>query len=249
MANKARDAEILKLLESKEYLSVEEITKTLFVSPSSVRRSLAVLEEKGLIKRTHGGATIIDANDLTPSFTFRTHQNVFEKKLIALKASQLIKEGDVVFLDGSTSAFFMIEYLKEFNNVKVVTNGIDTISALSKNGINAISTGGTISKNNRSLLVGPFAEKLVENLHANIVFFSAQGINKDGVISDCYEEETSLVSKMIKNATRKVFLCDGTKLDKISTFKLCSVEDVDDIICNEDLSLYFKKNHKVNLIF
>ena len=79
MANNERVAEILKLLESKEYLSVEEITKTLFVSASSVRRSLAVLEEKGLIKRTHGGATIIDANDLTPSFTFRTHQNVFEK--------------------------------------------------------------------------------------------------------------------------------------------------------------------------
>ncbi len=249
MANNERVAEILKLLESKEYLSVEEITKTLFVSSSSVRRSLAVLEEKGLIKRTHGGATIIDANDLTPSFTFRTHQNVFEKKLIALKASKLIKEGDVIFLDGSTSTFFMIEYLKEFKNIKIVTNGIDTLSALSKNGINAISTGGSISKNNRSLLIGSFAEKLVENLHANIVFFSAQGVSKEGVISDCYEEETSLVSKMLKNASRKVFLCDGTKLDKISTFKLCSISDIDDVICNEDLSSFFNSNNQVNLIF
>ena len=138
MASKQRDMEILKLLESKEYISVEEITKTLYVSPSSVRRSLRVLEEKGLIKRTHGGATIIDANNLTPSFTFRTHQNVFEKKLIALKAIKLIKEGDVIFLDGSTSTFFMIEYLSEFNNIRVITNGIDTLSLLSKNIIRSL---------------------------------------------------------------------------------------------------------------
>lgn len=249
MASKQRDMEILKLLESKEYISVEEITKTLYVSPSSVRRSLRTLEEKGLIKRTHGGATIIDANNLTPSFTFRTHQNVFEKKLIALKAIKLIKEGDVIFLDGSTSAFFMIEYLSEFNNIRVITNGIDTLSLLSKNNIPAISTGGSISKSNRSVLVGPYAENLIENIHANIAFFSAQGVNKDGVISDCYEGETNIVMKMLKNSSRKVFLCDNTKLDKISTFKLCKIEDVDDVICNEDLSSYFNKKPNVNIIF
>jgi signal peptidase I len=77
-------------------VTVEDVVNTLFVSPSSVRRSFRDLEGKGLIKRTHGGATLIDANNLTPSFTFRTHQNVFEKKLIALKASKLIKEGDVI---------------------------------------------------------------------------------------------------------------------------------------------------------
>lgn len=249
MANKERDVEILRLLENKEYLSVEEITNTLFVSPSSVRRSLATLEDKGLIKRTHGGATIIDANNLTPSFTFRTHQNVFAKKMIALKAIKLIKEGDVIFLDGSTSAFFMVEYFAEFNNIKVITNGIDTLSLLSKNNISAISTGGSISKSNRSVLVGPYAESLIENIHANIAFFSAQAINKDGIITDCYEGETSIVKKMMKNSSRKVFLCDDTKLDKVSTFKLCSIDDVDDVICNEDLTDYFTKKSKVNIIF
>ena len=249
MATKQRDMEILKLLESKEFLSVEEITKTIFVSPSSVRRSLRTLEQKGLIKRTHGGATIIDTNNLTPSFSFRTHQNVFEKKLIALKATKLIKEGDVIFLDGSTSAFFMIEYLTEFNNIRVITNGIDTLSLLSKNNIPAISTGGAISKSNRSLLVGPYAENLVETIHANIAFFSAQGINKDGVISGCYEDENNIVLKMLKNSSRKVFLCDNTKLDKIATFKLCQVDDINDVICNEDLTSYFNMKPKASIIF
>ncbi len=248
MANKERDMEILKLLQSREFITVDDVVNTLFVSPSSVRRSFRTLEEKGLIKRTHGGATMIDANNLTPSFTFRTHQNVFEKKLIALKAVKLIKDGDVIFLDGSTSTFFMIEYLSQFNNIKVVTNGIDTLSLLSKNNIPAISTGGNISKSNRSLLVGPYAEELINNIQANIAFFSAQAMSKDGVIYDCYDDETSIVKKMIKNSMRKVFLCDDTKLDKISTFKLCNVDEIDDVISNKDLNDYFDKKHDVNII-
>ena len=248
MANKERDMEILKLLQSREFITVDDVVNTLFVSPSSVRRSFRTLEDKGLIKRTHGGATMIDANNLTPSFTFRTHQNVFEKKLIALKAVKLIKDGDVIFLDGSTSTFFMIEYLSQFNNIKVVTNGIDTLSLLSKNNIPAISTGGNISKSNRSLLVGPYAEELINNIHANIAFFSAQAMSKDGVIYDCYDDETSIVKSMIKNSTRRVFLCDDTKLDKISTFKLCGVDEIDDVISNKDLNDYFDKKHDVNII-
>ena len=105
MKEKNRNAEILKLLQTKEYMRVEELANVLSVSPSSVRRTLTELEDKGLIKRTHGGANIIDANNLTPSFTYRTHQNVFEKKIIALKAIKLIKEGDVIFIDASTSAY------------------------------------------------------------------------------------------------------------------------------------------------
>jgi len=249
MANKERDMEILKLLEVKEFITVDEIVSALFVSPSSVRRSLSALEEKGLIKRTHGGATIIDTNNLTPSFTFRTHQNVFEKKLIALKAIKLIKEGDVIFLDGSTSAFFMVEYLAEFNNIKVITNGIDTLSLLSKNNIPAISTGGMVSKSNRSVLVGPYAESMVENIHANIGFFSAQAINKDGVITDCYDDETSIVAKMIKNCSKNIFLCDNTKVDKTSTFKLCTLNEIDAVICDEDLSSFFDAKNKTKFIF
>ncbi|MBO7187174.1 MAG: DeoR/GlpR transcriptional regulator [Clostridia bacterium] len=249
MANKLRDSEILNLLQKKECLTVDEIVDALYVSPSSVRRSLSALEEQGLIKRTHGGATVIDSNNLTPSFTYRTHQNVLEKKLIALKAVSLIKEGDVIFLDGSTSAFFMVEYLSEFKNIKVVTNGIDTLSLLSKNDIPAISTGGSICVGSRSILVGPFAEKAVDDIHANIAFFSAQAVNEDGVISDCHLEETQLVAKMIKNSARRVFLCDETKLSKTATFKLCHVDDIDDIICNKDLSQYFTKKPKTNIIF
>lgn len=249
MKEKNRNAEILKLLQTKEYMRVEELANVLSVSPSSVRRTLTELEDKGLIKRTHGGANIIDANNLTPSFTYRTHQNVFEKKIIALKAIKLIKEGDVIFIDASTSAYFMVEYLSEFDNIRVITNGIDTLSLLSKYGIPAISTGGSVSKTTKSALVGPYAENLIETIHANIAFFSAQSMTKDGVIYDSYDDETNIVRRMMQNSSRKVFLCDSTKLGKISPYKLCGVDEVDDIICNEDISSFFNIKHNVNIIY
>ena len=121
---------VLDFLEKKQYASVEEISRTLNVSNSTTRRIFGALQIKGLITRTHGGAKINDANNAAPSFTFRIHQNLFEKKKIALSAIKLIRNGDIIFLDGSTTAYCIAEYLGEFENIKVITNGIETLSLL-----------------------------------------------------------------------------------------------------------------------
>ena len=135
----SQEKKILEILETQQYASVEELSAVLCVSTSTIRRSLEILQQKGLVTRTHGGVKINSDNNFSPSFTFRIHQNSFEKKKIALSAIKLIKNGDIIFLDGSTSAFYIAEYLKEFENIRVITNGIDTLSLLSKNKILAFS--------------------------------------------------------------------------------------------------------------
>lgn len=233
-----QEKQILEILQSNEYASIEELAEKLFVSPSTVRRKLNALQKKGLITRTHGGAHLNDKNNFFPSFTFRVHQNSFEKKKMALAAIKLIKDGDLIFLDGTTSAFFIAEYLSEFKNIRVITNGIDTLSLLSKHQVSAYSTGGCVQEENRSVLVGHYAEKMIENFHADIVFFSAQSVDRDGEIYDCFEEENVIRKAMIKNATKKVFLCDSTKFGKTSPFHLCSLKDTDYIVSNHTLPEY-----------
>ena len=105
-----QEKKILEILQTKEYASVEEISALIFVSPSTVRRALHSLESKKLVTRTHGGAKINRENNFSPSFTFRIHQNSFEKKKLALAAIKLIKDGDTLFLDGSTTVFYIAEY-------------------------------------------------------------------------------------------------------------------------------------------
>lgn len=230
-----QEKEILEILQNRQHTTIDELAERLFISPSTVRRKLNALQKKGLITRTHGGAQLNDENNFFPSFTFRVHQNSFEKKKMALTAIKLIKNGDLIFLDGTTSAFFIAEYLSEFKNIRVITNGIDTLSLLAKHNITAYSTGGCIQEANRSVLVGHYAQEMVSNFHADIAFFSAQSVTNDGEIYDCFEEENVIRKAMIKHATKKVFLCDSTKFGKTSLFHLCSLNDVDYIVSNHTL--------------
>ena len=235
-----KEKEIIDLLQSKSFVKIEEIALTLGVSPSTVRRKLSELQTRGLVTRLRGGAQINDEKNYFPKFSFRSHQNSLEKKKIALSAIKLIKNGDVIFLDGSTSAFFIAEYLSEFKNIKVFTNGIDTLSLLAKYGINAYSTGGCVSVENPSVLVGHYANEMIKTVRADVAFFSAQSIGEDGEIFDCFEEENVLRQSMIKNSAKSVFLCDGTKFGRSAPFYLCNINQIDCIVCDRSLEDYFK---------
>ncbi len=230
-----QEKEILDFLQNNQYASIEELAQQLYISPSTVRRKLNDLQSKGLVTRVHGGVQLNDTNNFFPSFTFRVHQNSLEKKKMALAAIKLIKEGDLLFLDGTTSAFFIAEYLVEFKNIRVITNGIDTLSLLSKYDIAAYSTGGYVNRENRSVLVGNCAEKMIENFHADLAFFSAQSVDDQGQVYDCFEKENVIRKAMINNSTKRVFLCDSTKFGKTSPFRLCSLKDVDYIVSNNEL--------------
>ena len=244
-----QEKEILSLIQEKQFVSVEDVVCSLYISPSTVRRKLSKLQDKGLIIRTRGGAKINDANNFSPSFSFRTHQNSLEKKKIAILATGLIKNGDVIFLDGSTSAFFIAEYLSGFKDIKVITNGIDTLSLLAKHGIVAYSTGGVISKNNNSVLVGEHAISMVEKYHADVTFFSSASVTKDGKIYDIFEEENSVRLAMLKNSTKKVFLSDSTKFNKISPYYICTVSDIDYIVTDKDVSNLFSSNKTPEILY
>ena len=244
-----QEREILEILQSKKKASTEELAEKLYVSPSTVRRKLNALQKKGLAVRIHGGAQIGDGSEFLPSFATRSHQNAPEKKRIALTAARLIRNGDLIFLDGSSSAFFIAGQLSGFKNVKVVTNGIDTLSLLSRAGVEAYSTGGRISPANRSVLVGHYAEEMISSLHADIAFFSAQSVTADGEVYDCFEEENVLRRKMLQGASRSVLLCDSTKFRKTSPFRLCALSDVDCLVSDRDVRPLLDADDLPELLF
>ena len=94
-------------------------------------------------------------------------------------------------------------------------------------------------RENRATLVNEHAEAMIENFYADFTFFSAQSLGKDGKIYDCYSSEVPLRNAMIKNSAQSVFLCDGTKLNRHSTYFQCSLSDVDYVISEAELGGYF----------
>ena len=132
--------EVSKIVFKRKYMSIVELSEVLNVSQSTIRRVLNRLQSKKLVERSHGGVRAVLTDNVAPNFVLRKHTNATQKKMIALKALKLIKEGDVIFLDGSTSTYFMAEYLNEFDNATVITNGIDTLVALAGCGLYEFQT-------------------------------------------------------------------------------------------------------------
>ena len=236
-----RKQEIMDILNETGYATVEFLSKKLHISPSSIRRDLTDLERRGEVVRSYGGVELVDRSHKNIPFAIRTHESEAEKKRIALSAAKLVNEGDVVFVDGSSTAFFLFEELSKIKGITIVTNSIDGLSFLSNYQLRVISTGGIISNDNRSVLVGHAVRASFEAIHADICFFSAQSLNEEGVATDPYLEEIPLRMAMCKNSKKRVLLCDSKKLGKTSIYHQCTLGEVDFVICDEDISKIYSE--------
>lgn len=236
MLKKERQSNILEIIKTRKYCTVHFLSKQLFVAPITIRRDLAEMETMGLITRCYGGATIPEYENREVPFEVRNRSNFSVKEKLAKRAAKLIRNGDVVFLDASSTVSHIAEQLSAEQNLTVITNSTLVAEKLNEKHIRCYLTGG-ITVENSHALVGSIAEKTISALYANICFFSAQGIDENGNISDQSEMESALRCLMIKNAQKQYFLFDSSKYSKRFAFKICSASDVTGIITDlEDIS-------------
>ena len=243
MYSSEREKEIISLLSENNYVTVEYLAKKIHISPSSIRRDLKRLELRGLITRSYGGAELKDSINKKIPFYLRSHKNAKEKTFVAQKASTLVKPGDVIFLDCSTSTYYMLEYLKNVKDITVITNSLASISVCSEYNINSFLAGGKLNPENRSCFVGMHTEEMINSFHADICFFSVQSIAKDGYLYDCFENEIPIRRMMINNSKKKVFLCDNSKVNHYSAYKLCNISEINCIISDTDIKKYLNNDY------
>ncbi len=242
MLNKEREQEILNILKTTNgFVTVKMLCDTLFASESSIRRDLKALEERGLVKRSYGGASSVSNFSSIVTFNQRTRQNAVEKRDIAKKAAALINEGDIVFLDQSSTAFYLAGELLNRSSLTVVTNNIEIMMLLSNSGVKVISSGGFLSDENRNCLIGGDAQKTFENIFADIMFFSVKGLSFDGTVTDCSREEIVVRNIMLKNAGKKALLCDSSKFGIRAPYKQCDLCDIDYLISQGVSAQVFEK--------
>lgn len=237
-----REQEILNIIESSSgFVSTKQLCDMLFASESSIRRDLKRLETQHLIKRSYGGASPITNFSNIITFDKRTKQNAEAKREIAKKAVSFIKDGQIIFLDQSSTAFYLANELLEKKDITVVTNNIEIMMLISNTKIRLICSGGYLSEENRNCLIGGDAQKTFENIFADIAFFSAKAVSEDGIITDCSREEIVVRNAMLKSARKTVFLCDSSKFDRLAAYKQCDVSDVDCVISEKDRAQHFLK--------
>lgn len=234
--NKERERKILEMILAEKKVTVKELAKKLYASEPSIRRDLVSLEKQNLIKRIHGGAVLED-NDSSLSkipFAVRELESSSAKIEIARRAAELVSDGDVIFLDASSSAYNIIPYLASKSNITVITCGVKTLAKLGEYNIRAVCTGGSLLPSCYSL-VGDDAYPIIEQNNANIFFFSCRGLSEDGLLTDFSTAENYIRRKMIKNSKKSYMLCASEKIGHKYFHTLCRAGDIDGIICEKKL--------------
>lgn len=229
--NKNREKQILEILLKEKRVTVKRLAELIFISEPSVRRDLKSLEKQNLIKRVHGGA-VLEETALSQTkipFLVREYEQSDAKAIIARKALEFIEDDSVIFLDASTSCYYLIPFLAARRNLTVITNGIKALSKLAEYNIHAISTGGELI-NSCLALVGEEAYKTIEGYNADAAFFSCRGVSKEGYLTDIAPEENNVRKRMIRQAKRSYLLCASEKLGKQYFHNLCHRDELDGVI-------------------
>jgi DeoR/GlpR family transcriptional regulator of sugar metabolism len=137
---------IQQLLKEKGRLEVPELSALFNVSDDSIRRDLRILEQKGILERTYGGAVLPKKANYYPSYTERLKSNKKKKEGIAKLAASFIQEGDTIFLDGSTTVAELIPYLNKYENLTVITHSVMIAYEIvhAETNIHLIMIGGSV---------------------------------------------------------------------------------------------------------
>ena len=229
-----RTKEILRIVNTKGSVSIGELAKATYASPSTIRRDIEKLEGRGLLRRHHGGVESVLT--LNPPRVIRSQHNQKEKSIIAQTAATLVTPNSTIFMDASTTVQYMIPYLVGVEGLTVYTNGIDTALSLSKLKIRVISTGGELFSESMAF-VGETALDAVRSLIFDATFFSSAGYD-DNFITDWSEDETVLRRAVIRQSKKVYLLADHTKRGKCYTHIVCRRAEVDEVISDgEDENL------------
>ncbi|MBQ9734853.1 MAG: DeoR/GlpR transcriptional regulator [Clostridia bacterium] len=226
MADNLRHRQILDILARFGTVSVRALTKELYVSEATVRRDLAELEKAGALKRVFGGAKpILGTNKQVPLF-IRESVDAIAKSEICRRAAELVKDGDSIFVDGSSTAQYLAKHLAKFKDIVVVTYSIKTAEIMCANHVKTYCTGGLIMENSL-VCIGAEATDFADKINIDVCFMSCKGVDEDGNFTDTSAEETAVRRAFLKKSKRRICLMTNNKFGSTYFHTLCSAKDVD----------------------
>ena len=220
---KDRFKEIIKLCTDQK-ISVNELIDHFDVSASTIRRDLVELEDKGIIKRTHGYVMLNPEQAAEESNEFKTLYMAKEKELIARYAASLVKDGDIVYIDAGTTTSRIIEFIAA-RNIMIVTHSLDCVEKSKDRNFDIFMVGGNYKKKTNTL-VGNETIAAINNISVKIAFIAANAVHPLNGIS-CPDETESNIKKSIMNRSIKSYMCiDSSKFNQLKKSKICDLKNV-----------------------
>jgi DeoR/GlpR family transcriptional regulator of sugar metabolism len=228
MTAEERKHRIEAYLQRVEFASLEELSKHVEASVSTVRRDLSMLEAGGNLRRTHGGARIVAPKTDEFAFSSRDGHQLAEKEVIGKACAALIGANQSVILDAGTTVYHVARHLEE-KAPQIVTNSLPIANLFASAGkVEVILSGGVIYPR-LGVLVGPMTVEAFSKMRADVAIMSAGGITLEG-ITNSHALLIDIQRAMLKAAQKIIFCLDHTKFGRQSVSPLCGLDLVDAIV-------------------
>ncbi len=227
MLTEERYSIILEQVRNNKSVKLPELCEILRASESTIRRDLTALDEKGLIKKVHGGAVSIEEKNLSmieQDVEAKGKMYSAEKIAIARYAASLIEEDDFVFIDAGTTTEKMIDFLPD-KNVTFVTNAFVHAKKIAQRGFKVYIPAGEI-KNTTEAIVGAECIRSLQNYNFTKCFMGANGISMSGGITTPDRNEASIKTVAVSNSKTVYILADHSKFDQIAAVTFAEIERV-----------------------
>ena len=224
MLTEERYTMILRLLEQRGAVSVQELTELLCSSESTVRRDLGALYQAGKLNKVHGGATALRGVYRAEEYPVRVKQgmNMEEKMRIARHAATLISDFDLVFVDAGTTTGCLAEFITA-KNVTIVTSGLFTAKKLADQGLSTLLIGGHV-KATTEALVGGGALDALHRYNFSCGFFGANGVSVSEGYTTPDPDEARVKTEAMSRCRRPYLLADSTKFGVVSSVTFAQMD-------------------------
>lgn len=226
MSGFERRQAIAAILRKRSSLRVTDLADRFNVSEVTVRKDLALLEEMGLLRRTHGGAVLAEQVDEGSILSTRRERGAEAKRTIALRAKELISHGDTILIDAGSTCAYLAEAVAEME-LRVITNSLEVLVILADKPSIALHATGGAYRHNAGSFIGPDAEQLLQRMQFDHAFIGATGISREGKFSAQNSIEAEFKRTAIAAARSTTILADGEKLGRQAFSVFAGPEDVD----------------------
>ncbi|MDR2147345.1 MAG: DeoR/GlpR family DNA-binding transcription regulator [Tannerella sp.] len=227
---------ILDALQKEGFVKIADAANALGVTTVTVRNDLKFLEEKKLLFRTHGSASIINPHTADLNLTEKEKIKREEKRKIAQAAYKLIEENDSIIIGAGSTVFALAEQIKPVDHLTVVTASLKVAILLNEYVYtNVIQLGGTIRKNSVSV-IGDYTSRFFDDVSCSKVFLGVDGIDVEFGITNSNIDEAHLNKRMIDASLKTIILADSSKFGKRGFGKICGLDRVDTIVTDSGIT-------------
>lgn len=227
MGPEQRRDRIVDLLRERERVSVEFLAAELAASPETLRRDLAALASRGVIRKYHGGASLPEPLG-EGAFHTRLSEHPREKRAVARRAAALFQPGDTLFVDTGTTTVVFAEELARGTGLTVVTNSATIAQLIGRSGNRAFLLGGEY-RDEAAQTLGALAVDQIRHFHAGHAVLTVGAIEPTGLMDyDLCEAE--LARAMIAQAQTVTVVADASKLGRRGLFLVCPLARIDRLV-------------------